>query len=214
MANDRQGSIALVVGSVGMLVTMGLHPSSHDLLTAGDRFTSVAAVTVGVHALAIASLGALFLGAFAFSRRLSTARHLAPSALVAFGLAVVAGLGAATASGFVGTGLVREILAAEPGAAEGWRLLLGYNGRLNQAFAQVFVMASSVAVTLWSAALVSDRGLPRALGLYGLLMSALLALALASGHLTLGVHGFGLVTLAQAVWFVGAGVLSWRPAEA
>jgi hypothetical protein len=34
-----------------------------------------------------------------------------------------------------------------------------------------------------------------------------LLIALLSGHLTLGVHGFGLVVLAQASWFIAVGAL-------
>jgi hypothetical protein len=34
-----------------------------------------------------------------------------------------------------------------------------------------------------------------------------------SGHLRLDVHGFGLVVLGQAVWFITVGTLLWRLKE-
>jgi hypothetical protein len=37
-----------------------------------------------------------------------------------------------------------------------------------------------------------------------------IVIALLSGHLTLGVHGFGLVVLAQASWFIAVGALMLR----
>lgn len=72
------------------------------------------------------------------------------------------------------------------------------------------MVASAVAIALWSAAIVRERALARGIGLYGLLLGAVLVVAIASGHLTLDVHGFGLVTLGQAVWFVGMGVFLWQ----
>lgn len=213
MTDDRKGSLALIAGSTGTLVTMGFHPSGHELLEAGNRLGAMAWLAAGVHTLAIASLATLFLGALALSRRLAAPDRLATAALVAYGLAVVAGLGAATASGFVGPGLVRELATSEADAAVEWRLLLAYNGRVNQAFAKILVTTSSLAIALWSASLVRRRAIARGVGLYGLVLSTALVLALASGHLSLGVHGFGLVTLGQAIWFIGAGVFLGRPAE-
>ncbi|MGZ6077635.1 MAG: hypothetical protein ACXWLS_00105 [Myxococcaceae bacterium] len=35
-------------------------------------------------------------------------------------------------------------------------------------------------------------------------------LALGSGHLSLGVHGMGLVVLTQVLWFAGAARMLWR----
>lgn len=210
MTDARKGGIALIAGAVGTLVTMAFHPSGHELRTAGERFGGMASLTAGVHALAIASLAVLFLGALALTQRLAASDRLATAALVAYGMALVAGLGAATVSGFVAPGLVRELATAEPDAAEAWRLLLGYNWRLNQAAATILVMASAVAIALWSAAIVRERALARGIGLYGLLLGAVLVVAVASGHQTLDVHGFGLVTLGQAVWFVGMGVFLWQ----
>ncbi len=38
-------------------------------------------------------------------------------------------------------------------------------------------------------------------------------LALAADHLSLGVHGMGLVVLTQALWFCGAARMLWRAAR-
>jgi hypothetical protein len=41
-------------------------------------------------------------------------------------------------------------------------------------------------------------------------LGPLTVIALLSGHLRLNVHGFGLVVLGQAIWFVTVGVLLCR----
>src|SRR5262249_54038726 len=75
MTDDRMGGIALIAGSVGSLLTMAFHPSGRDFFVPG-QLDSVTRMNIGVHALAIASMPFLFLGALALSRRLSSSRRL------------------------------------------------------------------------------------------------------------------------------------------
>jgi hypothetical protein len=74
------------------------------------------------------------------------------------------------------------------------------------------VAASSVAVVLWSASFLKDRAFSGALAIYGLVLGPLTVLALFSGHLRLNVHGFGMVMLGQALWFIAAAVRLFRDA--
>jgi hypothetical protein len=60
-------------------------------------------------------------------------------------------------------------------------------------------------IVLWSASILKSRSLAPGVAIYGLLVGPAIVLAVLSGHLRLNVHGFGLVVLAQAVWFVVAG---------
>ncbi|HEV7675208.1 MAG TPA: hypothetical protein VGQ12_11815 [Candidatus Angelobacter sp.] len=94
--------------------------------------------------------------------------------------------------------------------ADTWRAVLQLSGHLNQAFALIFVVASSVAIVLWSAAIIRSNVFSRALGVFGCLLGPLTILVVLSGHLRLNVHGFGMVALSQSIWFISAGVLLWR----
>ncbi len=210
MTDDRMGGIALIAGVVGGMVTMVLHPTGHDLLAPG-RLASMALLATGVHALALASLPVSFLGALALSRRLASPDRLGVAALVVYGFALAAAMAAAVVSGLVGPGLVRAMLAAAPSDTAGWRMALDFSGRLNQAFAQVFAVASSIAIVLWSAAVVRSRALARGVGIYGLLLGPVIVLAVLSGHLRLDVHGMGAVVLGQGIWFLVVGSLLWHP---
>ncbi len=80
----------------------------------------------------------------------------------------------------------------------------------NQAFAQVFVVASSAAIVAWSAAAWHGRTLPLGLAIYGCILGPVTALALFSGHLPLDAHRFGAVMLGQSIWFVIAGGVLWN----
>lgn len=215
MTDDRMSGLALITGMVGTIITMIFHPTGHDLSAPG-HLASMMQVNVAVHSLALVCIPILFLGALGLTQRLAAPNRLALAGLVLFGFAEVGAMIAATASGVVAPGLFHHI-ATDPNMADTWRAVLTLNGHLNQAFALVFVVASSAAIALWSAAILKNNTFARALGIYGCILAPLTVLAVLSGHLHLNVHGFGLIVLGQAVWFITAGVLLWqmkhRPAD-
>jgi hypothetical protein len=191
MERERMGGWAMVAGAVMGLVTMGFHPTT----------TANTALVVGVHALALAATPIAFYGASVLTRRLARAGALSELALAFYALSAVATLLAATASGLVTPALARY---AAGGADAG--AIWAYNHMLNQAFAQVLVGASSVAIGLWSVEILRSRLLRRATGIMGCAAAVLVLAALFSGHLRMDVHGFGAVVLVQAIWLVMAGL--------
>lgn len=204
MHSDRRdvksGALLVAVALAGVVV-MAFHPTAHGLM---DPATAqrTALVNVAVHSLAIASAPLLFLA------MLGVARYLGPSdltaaGLVAVGFAAVGTLGAATASGFVAPGVIRSIVAAEGSRMPDAFLL--YTGLWNQGFAKVHTVASGVGIVLWSAAILRTRRMPRPIAWYGVLAGAAIAALVLAGVITLNVHGFGLVTIAQSIWFVAVG---------
>ncbi|MBK7878413.1 MAG: hypothetical protein IPJ77_22385 [Planctomycetes bacterium] len=209
MNDSRLGGTALILGAVGTMVTMAAHPTGHDLASA-EHFERVAFLAKAVHALAIASVPITFLGVLALARRLDGPDRSAIAGLVVFGFAAVSVVAAAVVSGFVTPELMRRHLDVD--AAEKLQLhhVLDLAHELNQAFARVYVVASSVAIGLWSVAILRGRGLAKGLGGYGLVLGAAATVGILSGHLRLDVHGFGAVVLGQAVWWITAGVLLRR----
>jgi len=204
-------AIAFFVGMTGTIITMALHPTSQDV-TGSANAGHMMQLNVAVHSLALICMPILFLGALGLTRRLATPNRLALSALVMFGFADVAVMIAAAASGLTAPGLFHH-MAASPGTADAWRAALALNGHINQAFATIFVVASSAAIVLWSAAILRSGGFSRPLGMYGCIIGPLTVIAVLSGHIRLNVHGFGLVVLVQAIWFISAGVLLWKDDE-
>ncbi len=208
MQRDLPGGILLIAGSLAGMLVMALHPTSHDLLTA-QEFARPARLNMIVHGLAIASVPVLFLGLLAVSRRLGWS-DLTVAASVAYGFGGVAVLVAAVASGFVATGVFERMLEAEGETRALYHALAGYTGLINQGFAKVSVVATSSAILLWSWAILQSHRLPRAAGVAGALIGGLVVLAVLSGHLRLGLHGFGLVVVAQSVWMIWLGVVLLR----
>jgi hypothetical protein len=212
MSNDRLSGLALIAGSIGMIITMALHPSGH--VPAADMAPMIRKI-IAVHGLALACLPILFLGTLGLSRRIACDNHLALIAVVIYAFGLFAIMNAGVANGLVFPAVLRRIAdsAGSPQAIEAWQMIARYNFYVNQAYAQVFVAASSVAVFLWSASIWRSRELSRGLGMYGCLLGPVTLGALFSGHLNLDAHGFGIVVLGQAIWFMVAGKLLWRLQE-
>src|SRR5436305_10530822 len=122
MKDNRLGGIALIIGAMSGVVTMILHPvtggSGHRITPA--QFETLAAMIVGVHALAIAGIPLLFLGALTLTRRLDSPSRIAMAALAFYSLSLVAVLIAPAISGLVGTAILRKVAAGGAGA-EQWR---------------------------------------------------------------------------------------------
>lgn len=211
MNDNRTGGLLLVAGCVAGLITMGLHPGvSHDgSLPSPTVLVHLAQLDRIVHGLALIGVTMIFLGAMALTRRLTTGNRLAQIALVVYAVAGVAIMVASAMDGFVAADLVNRIAAGDA-KLESWRLLLDYNTRIVVAFASVYAIGTCAAIFLWSLAAVRTARLATALGWYGLVLTPVIVLAVFSGHLSMGKHGFGLVTLMQAVWFVAAGCLLMR----
>ena len=209
MKDNRLGAIALLAGALIGIIVLASHPGGAHRVNP-EQVQSLIVMIVGVHALAIASLPILFLGALVFSREAVSNLRLGIIALVIFGFASVATMGAATMSGLVVPAALRHLVTHDA-AAEQWHLLLSYTHTINQGFAQIGAVGFCVAIIIWSIALIRRRALNLVLGIYGILLGIAVIVALVSGVAELELHGgFEFITLGQSIWFILAAVLLWR----
>jgi hypothetical protein len=204
MTDNRLSGLALIVGSVGMIITMVLHPSGH---IAAAQMERTIRMLIAVHSLALACLPIVFLGAWGLSRRLASPDRLAFIGAAFYTFALFAVMNAAVADGLITPMILRQIVASAgvPVAIDSWQIVARYNFFTNQGYAQVYVVASIIAILLWSAAIWRNRILPRGLAIYGFILGLATLLALFSGHLNLDAHGFGLIVFGQAAWLIIAG---------
>jgi hypothetical protein len=202
MTDERRSGIALIVGSAAMVITMAFHP--HGKLNPAD-IDSALRMLIAVHTLALLSIPVLFLGAWGMTRWVATPDRLAWAALVLFALGSVAVMNAAVFDGLVAPNLIRPMVAATAETRDGWQSLMNYNFQLNQAFARVYAAGSSLAVVLWSVSIWRSRKMAPGLAIYGSILGAVTALATVSGLLSPTWHGFAMLILGQAIWFIGAG---------
>jgi hypothetical protein len=207
MKRDSIYGTALITGAAAGILTMLLHPTGHQLLT---NVQGMSAVVMGVHALALTAQPILFFGALGLTRTLSGETEIPIAALVAYGFASVAVMCAAIMSGFVAPHVAAGLVEADPVNRPLFDLLFHYTGQINQAFAKVFVATSSVAVILWSVAIIRTRRLEIWAGVFGCAVGGITLVMLLSGHLSLDVHGFGAVMFGQGTWLAIVGALMIR----
>ena len=204
MTDNRKSGIALIAGSIGGIVTMAIHPTANGLLTAAqvDRLVIASGIA---HGLAILSVLVLFLGACGLARGIAAADRVSFAGIVTFGFACVAVFLAATVSGFVLPAIMKHMAQDASGNTRLWQIVIDGIFQINQAMARIYSVFASVAVILWSASVLRNRGLSRGVAIYGCIISGLIIVGIGVGHLRVNVHGMAAVWLGQAIWFIIAG---------
>ena len=202
--DDRKAGIALIAGSIGGIVTMAVHPRGGGSLSAA-QVPHLALVSGAAHSLALVSVLLLFLGACGVARRLAAADRLSFAAIVTFGFACVAIMIAGAVSGFIIPDIMKHMIRDVPTAAPQWHIVMDGVFQINQAFSRIFSVAASIAIILWSASALRNGGLGRRVAIYGCIISPLIILGIAIGHLRLDVHGMTVVMVGQVIWFILVG---------
>jgi len=169
----------------------------------------VARMLIVVHSLALASIPVIFLGTWGMTRRIGGADRLAWAGLVLFGLASIAVMNAAVFDGLMAPVLMRKIVAATSETRDVWQTLMNFNFQMNQAFARVYAVGSSLAVMLWSVSILRYQTLGRGVGIYGVVLGVMTAAGICSGLLTPDRHGFGILIFGQAIWFLLVASAMW-----
>lgn len=102
MKHSKIYGFALIIGTLGGIITMIFHPTGHDLLNQPDDIARRnELIAVAVHILAIISLPIVFFGLLGFCRRLDIENPLVSLGLVVYRFGEFAVMSAAVLSGMV-----------------------------------------------------------------------------------------------------------------
>jgi hypothetical protein len=202
----RRAGIVLIAATVLSVVAMAHHPSiaSHDAAEAVAEVGRKADLSRLVHGVLIA-LMALDVYAFSvFCERLGFGRDAVRLGFVAFAIGTGAMISAATISGFVVSALAAHYASPDADASRFVDAAsLAMAG--NRALTNLGAIAFSGAILAWSIALWRDP-VRRWLAIVGFAAALLPAIALLGGFVRLDVTGMTLVVVAEAVWYVLAGI--------
>jgi hypothetical protein len=219
MTDNRLGGIALLAGQLGLILTLSLHPSGKISPAEVDHMVRK---LIAVHSIALAALPLMILGALGLTRALASPNRLSIAAFVFYSFAIGAMLSGIVIDGLVMPRLLPHLAeAAQAAAASGargpasasvpaptagdvWRALMKYNGYLDMAFVQVSMIASAAAILIWSIVMVFGKRLSRPAGIYGLVLGAIVIIAVFSGALG-AEHAITIVAFGQASWLIIVG---------
>jgi hypothetical protein len=205
----RPAALGIAAALAAGLATMFFHPTGQDVTRVAGAGGSNMLVT-GLHAMAIIAQPLIVCGMIALTAMLGMRKPVPVAALVFFCMSSVAILIEATASGFLAPLVVRGFGAADELQRNAMMADLRYTGQLNQSFASIQLLLGCVAIGLWSWAAWRDRTVARTVAIVGFVVAVGLLVGRLSGNLSLDIHGYTLVVVAQAIWFGAVAVALWR----
>ncbi len=147
----------------------------------------------------------LFLGACGLTVRIAAADRTSFAAIVTFGFACVAVMIAGAVSGFIVPKIMQHMVRDVPAAAPQWQIVISGIFQINQGFAKIYSVGTSMAIILWSFSALRNGGLGRGVAIYGCIIAPLIIVSIAVGHLRLDVHGMTVVMAGQVIWFIIVG---------
>jgi hypothetical protein len=214
MTDNRKAGIALIVGSLGGILTMAIHPTVAGSSLTAEQVGHLSVVSGAAHSMAMVSVLLLFLGACGLTRCIAAADRISFAAIVTYGFACVAVVIAAAISGFTLPAIMKHLVRDVPAAAHQWQIVIDGIFQINQTFARIYSVATSMAIILWSVSALRNGGLGHSVAIYGCIISVLIILGIGTGHWRLDVHGMAVLWLGQAIWFILVGSqLCSRPAS-
>ena len=210
MKQDRISGLALIVGSLGAIVTMVLHPIGGSLRTDAVRLADITTAARAVHILAIVSFCVQVFGFLGLCQALGMSRARVRAGLVAFALGWIAVIGAAIASGLLAPALIEQYQDIDATERAAMHIVYDYNAWINHTLAWIFVWSTSIGMLLWSLATLGYDRWWKATSVLGLIVGGTGLLMTFAGWIRLDVHGFGMVILGYSAWVVAVGILLCR----
>jgi hypothetical protein len=203
---EKNGGIALLMGALLTLFTALLHPKGGSI----EYLQSMAQKIAISHSIGLLAIPFLGLGFWILTKRMGTT-HFLP--LISFSLTLMGLLAGTVAATINGLALPIYIGNYKEATAEVFAAInpiIRYNISLNQAFDYVFFSALSLAILLWSLAILSLRRLPMWIGYLGLALSLTVIVMFLTGYVFVNLHGFRLFLFFLVVWIGLVGVALLR----
>ena len=186
---DRTAGAVLVLASAGVVLAMAHHPTGLHSGALGQIVHGVLIVLIGITAY----------GLFHFALRQGVARPAVLAGVVAYGISLFGNVGAATINGFA-----VPAMAAHDGIDH---QLFIVTWELNQALANMAVVATGAAFLLWSIGLLRQSGwMAKTIALLGLAAGLAPALLLGFGAVRMNVAGAIILYTMQAAWVLLVGL--------
>lgn len=202
----KYAGIALLLGSLLMVITMILHPAGGDF----EHLLKIYRIIIVSHSLAIISIPVSLFGYWGLSQHLKAETALSTAAfmLICFGSFAV--MCAAAVNGLALPFLIDRYREAGPELIDSLRPVLAYNYALNHAFDYIYIGSACAAVFVWSIAIVKTGEFPKWTGYWGILLGTAAVLLLLSGFVFVDLSGFRLFVIGVVSWTSVMGVLLLR----
>jgi len=208
---DRSAGVAIATATIVSTLFVALDRSGGGTTPAKvlAGIAGLAWLKALVHGVAIASVCAYGFGYASLARRLGMHRPLVLAGLVVYLIGCVAMVGATIIDGFVIPHVALDASAA-PDRIRFAYDLVHYLGVVLNDLAKLGWILQAIGALAWSCVLLRTAGFERAIGLLGLLSSALVCAVVLGSATSMSMAALLGVLIAQLLWNLAAAVLLLR----
>ncbi len=198
MQFEKNAGLSLLIGSILIVVTMVLHPAGGSI----EQILKIKTLIIVTHSIAILSMPFCMVGFWGFTKKLGMEHFLS---LPAFAIAVfglIAAMGAAMVNGLALPLFLERYKDASAEVLESIKPIVKYGSALNHGFDYIFIGAMCLSILLWSIAVLQTKKAAVLLGYFGIVLTLMAIVLLATGFVFVNLYGFRLFAFGVAGWIV------------
>jgi len=198
----KSSGISLITGSLLIIATMGLHPTGGSI----EYIIKITKSITATHSLAIFSLPLLFFGFYGLTNALLDKWKLAKLALIIMGFGLIAAMFAALINGLTLPYFLGKYENSIAENADMLKLIINYGFAINKPLDYIFIIATCLAITIYSLLIVSSNKLPKWIGYFGISLILFAIIGLLTGFVFSNLIGFQIFIFGIATWFLATGI--------
>jgi hypothetical protein len=198
----KSSGISLITGSLLIIATMGLHPTGGNI----EYIIKITKSITATHSLAIFSLPLLFFGFYGLTNALLDKWKLAKLGLIIMGFGLIAAMFAALINGLTLPYFLGKYENSIAENADMLKLIINYGFAINKPLDYIFIIATCLAITIYSLLIVSSDKLPKWIGFFGLSLIVFVIIGLLTGFVFSNLIGFQIFIFGIAIWFLATGI--------
>ena len=198
----KSSGISLITGSLLIIATMGLHPTGGSI----EYIIKITKSITATHSLAIFSLPILFFGFYGLTNALLDKWKLAKLALFIMGFGLISAMFVALIIGLTLPYFLGKYKNNIAENSDMLKLIINYGFAINKPLDYIFIIATCLAITIYSLLIVSSDKLPKWIGFFGLSLIVFVIIGLLTGFVFSNLIGFQIFIFGIATWFLATGI--------
>jgi hypothetical protein len=198
----KSSGISLITGSLLIIATMGLHPTGGSI----EYIIKITKSITATHSLAIFSLPILFFGFYGLTNALLDKWKLAKLALIIMEFGLISAMFAALINGLTLPYFLGKYKNNIAENSDMLKLIINYGFAINKPLDYIFIIATCLAITIYSLLIVSSDKLPKWIGFFGLSLIVFVLIGLLTGFVFSNLIGFQIFIFGIAIWFLATGI--------
>jgi hypothetical protein len=206
---EKKAGIALIIFTILLLLTMGLHPSGGSI----EHIINISGIIIVTHSIAILSVPFGWIGFWGLTRKLGTDHFGSMLAFAIGSLGLIAVVLAAATNGLILPIFLQHYKDATPETLTAINPILRYGFAINLAFDYIYTAAFCLAILSWSVSILLTRKMAQWMGWLGIAMAVIGAGIFISGVAVNNLLGFRIFATIIMVWSLIIGLTLYSQSE-